>query len=137
MGNVAEWPAAEVDIYNNIIIIYIYMRNTSSRVYTYYTIYGYNAPHEVLAPRLPCSQVQMMMTNLCLKSKEAGYLSKCGFPEIEKDMQPSALLPHAMKCIQKHTKNMMCFCKNSRMKRSTRHRQSRHGFVKKLFCKGC
>ena len=36
--------------------------------------------------------------------KQADYLSKCGFPELELDMQPNALIPHAMKCIQKHNK---------------------------------
>lgn len=36
----------------------------------------------------------------------AEYLSKSGWPEIEKDMQPSALLPGAMKCVQRHTKKL-------------------------------
>ena len=28
--------------------------------------------------------------------KQADYLSKCGFPELELDMQPNAMIPHAI-----------------------------------------
>ena len=31
-------------------------------------------------------------------------LKKAGFPEQEKDMKPSAMLPAAVKCVQKHVK---------------------------------
>ena len=33
-------------------------------------------------------------------------MAKCGFPELEKDMQPNALLVPSMKCLQKHHKKL-------------------------------
>ena len=37
---------------------------------------------------------------------ETDYLAKAGFPEIERDMAPSAILAPAIKCLQKHGKKI-------------------------------